>query len=312
MGYKATLDKTTDEIIVWDGDEIIQKEPLTSELFQNLTDDNVCHSELHVYRYLKLMDREEDDEIDGHSPNEISFDVVMDEYKIVSLEDMEKSFRENQQRWLKSDEHDKLVKCLKKVKAQVPITNVMGLATGSLHPSGVNEERMGKAPAFQIAALLTISEVLGGGNPLPVTVQDPGYSRFDTEFLTTRLNFKVVDDPEIFPLINSESIVLNIGSWYMIPYWISQGEWPMSMITDLPERGSDSLFPPACKWKYSPMAKEYVSLDIGGPAHVYRIDPDDEDMMWLSPPQGDDEAAWCDDTHLWVKSPDSTGMAVAE
>ncbi|KAH7310976.1 hypothetical protein BKA65DRAFT_558803 [Rhexocercosporidium sp. MPI-PUGE-AT-0058] len=120
----------------------------------------------------------------------------------------------------------------------VPITNVVALGLGSHHPAdnGVPKDRadviMPIHTGFQLVIVKMIREILGEENqPLPCVIQDICYSGLDKEFLTT-LDFTVVDDPDAFGFINTNTLVFHIGTYLRIAWWICAGTWPAAMITE--------------------------------------------------------------------------------
>jgi hypothetical protein len=66
---------------------------------------------------------------------------------------------------------------------------------------------------------------------LPVTFQDPFFSRTDKFYLES-LGFCVVDDPDAFAFIDGGSLVFNISTPFHLSYRISQGRHPLLMITN--------------------------------------------------------------------------------
>lgn len=67
------------------------------------------------------------------------------------------------------------------------------------------------------------------GTPLPCIVQDPDFSALDKEFLRS-LDVTAVDDPDAFTLINSTSLVMEVGGFNFLYEWIAQGTWPAAII----------------------------------------------------------------------------------
>lgn len=298
MGYKISLDEKTNKPIITDGDRVVQNKPAKhGDLKTQLTGDGSKHTELHVVRRFR-QENQSDCLVE-----EIEFGVVVDEYKKITFEEMTEYFEKYRQRWLDSKECKVLIGLLEDMKDNLKVKNVIGLATGSLHATGDKGEMNGNAGAFQLAALVTISEVLGEGDlRLPIIVQDPAYSSIDREFLTDYLEFKVVDDPDVFPRITRESVVLNIASNLTIHTWMTQGEWPAAMVTDLLSPNHTHVqYPSRLRWENSPMEPRYVWCRLAGATRIRVLDENNPTVAWLAPPTGDDERAWCDDARLWVR-----------
>jgi hypothetical protein len=67
------------------------------------------------------------------------------------------------------------------------------------------------------------------GSPLPCTIQDPAYSTLDHEYLLS-LGLHPVDDPDAFSRIDTNSLVLHIGTYLSLAWWICDGVWPTAMV----------------------------------------------------------------------------------
>lgn len=76
---------------------------------------------------------------------------------------------------------------------------------------------------------LTFINFVETGKPLPCVIQDPASSELEKEYLHF-LGLDAVDDPDAFSRINDNSLVLHIGSYFFIAWWICDGTWPTAMV----------------------------------------------------------------------------------
>ncbi|KAG9235608.1 hypothetical protein BJ875DRAFT_421741 [Amylocarpus encephaloides] len=122
-------------------------------------------------------------------------------------------------------------------KSDYVITNIVAFGVGSIHSifgDGEDGEWINQyqeSSAGQLAAILTLSEVLGEpGKPLPCVIQEPAYSSVEKVWLKS-LGFEVVDDPDTFARVNLESLVFAVNTIMEIGWWLSRGTAPAAIIS---------------------------------------------------------------------------------
>ncbi|KFY38132.1 hypothetical protein V494_04494 [Pseudogymnoascus sp. VKM F-4513 (FW-928)] len=128
------------------------------------------------------------------------FDVVT-----YTLEEITKKYESVVEKWEESDACKELVKLALTYEGKSQVKNVVIMGLGSF------QMQMGdfsRTTMTQLAALDTIRKTLAIWD-LPVVAQDPAFSPLDKEFLQS-LGFQVLETPEGYDLINTNSLVYAI------------------------------------------------------------------------------------------------------
>ncbi|KAI9751556.1 MAG: hypothetical protein M4579_006011 [Chaenotheca gracillima] len=145
--------------------------------------------------------------------------VICHLYWNTTVEEVDNEFNQINAQWQTSHKCELLVGQLRMLATRSQVTNVVALGIGSLH--GGRERGVPKRPALQLAAVLTILNTLG----------DPSYSALDKRHLHS-LGLEAVDDPDAFSRIDGGSLVIHIGTYFKMAWWITRGIWPAAMVAN--------------------------------------------------------------------------------
>ena len=172
-----------------------------------------------------------------------------------TLIELDEEFGAIRRRWDASTDCKALVAQIERLapmqQKKLLLDNIVALGIGSFH-SGP-QKGISLHAGFQLAAILTIRDTLNGESktaspfhladffcssllemsdtPLPCVIQDPDYSEIEKTYLRS-LGLDVVDDPDAYSRIDTESLVFHIAGYFEFAWWIAEGPWPAVMITD--------------------------------------------------------------------------------